>query len=159
MLTDYQNSWMYKNTFRVLSDQQLWNYFIIKTWCWWCSCFLSPQCYSLDDPGSGTSGLRSVSLIINKEKHNFCFHQLIRTHCSSQIRLFHFTVLALLGLLWRTISITIVPPQHERGRHSNAALTNGGHGGDGVLAAVCVFLSHTKQREERQNHCNAVVGV
>ena len=35
---------------------------------------------------------------------------------------------------------------YTRHKHIN----NEGHGGDGVLAAVCVFLSHTKQREEKR---------
>ena len=83
---------------------------------------------------------------------------------SNYMVLFHYTVLALLGLTrlglvpGTTFSITTVPTQCGRGRHSTAALnccdfvlyttqTHGGHGGDGVLAAVCDFLSHTKREE------------
>ena len=35
---------------------------------------------------------------------------------------------------------------YTRHKHIN----NGGHGGDGVLAAVCGFLSHTKQEKRSE---------
>ena len=38
----------------------------------------------------------------------------------------------------RETAVTSFNTQHKH-------IKNGGHGGDGVLAAVCGFLSHTKQ--------------
>ena len=53
----------------------------------------------------------------------------------------------------RETAVTLFSTRHKH-------INNGAHGGDGALAAVCVFLSHTKQREEKPlNRCNAVAGI
>ena len=45
------------------------------------------------------------------------------------------------GVVIARLHETAVTSFYTRHKHIN----NGGHGGDGVLAAVCGFLSHTKQ--------------
>ena len=81
------------------------------------------------------------------------------TRLGSRNNLFHYKkvpiVLIVGGVVIARLCETAVTLFYMRHKHIN----NGGHGGDGVLAAVCVFLSHTKQREEKPNRCNAVVGI
>ena len=89
---------------------------------------------------------------------------LTNTQLTNHMVLFHYTVPALLGstrldtvpgttitkryllnvggVVIARLCETAVTSFYTRHKHIN----NGGYGGDGVLAAVCGFLSHTKQQ-------------